>query len=96
VDILKQRVEMLKEEKERLFGKLSEFSFLLPFPSCANFILCQVQGHEARELQKHLAQRGILVRYFDTPDLKDYLRISVGLPQHTDLLLRALKNLPGR
>lgn len=96
VDILKQRVEMLKEEKERLFDRLSEFSFLLPFPSCANFILCQVRGHEARELQKHLAQRGILVRYFDTPELKDYLRISVGLPQHTDLLLRALKDLPGR
>jgi len=33
------------------------------------------------------------VRHFDTPLLRGYLRISVGLPEHTDALLRALKDL---
>ncbi|MCH7511346.1 MAG: hypothetical protein IIB19_03155 [Chloroflexi bacterium] len=42
-----------------------------------------------------LAQRGIFVRYFDTPRLRDCLRISVGLPDHTDRLLEALQELGG-
>ena len=96
VDILKKRVEKLREERERLFAKLSELDFLFPLPSEANFILCQVRGYGAEEVQRYLAQEGILVRYFDTPKLKHYLRISVGLPEHTDALLLALKGLPGQ
>jgi histidinol-phosphate aminotransferase len=96
VDILMKRVEKLREERKRLFAKLSELDFLFPFPSEANFILCQVRGYGAEEVQRYLAQEGILVRYFDTPKLKHYLRISVGLPEHTDALLLALKDLPGQ
>jgi histidinol-phosphate/aromatic aminotransferase/cobyric acid decarboxylase-like protein len=32
----------------------------------------------------------VLVRYFDTPDLRDALRISVGTPDECDALLAAL------
>jgi len=40
-----------------------------------------------------LQKRGISVRYFDTPGLKDYLRISVGRPEDTDALVKALKEV---
>ena len=36
---------------------------------------------------------GIFVRYFDTSALKDCLRISVGKPEDTDALVRALKEV---
>ena len=49
----------------------------------------------ARAVYDQLAQRGIFVRYFDTPRLRDCLRISVGLPSHTDRLLGALQEQGG-
>ncbi len=49
----------------------------------------------ARAVYDQLARRGIFVRYFDTPRLRDCLRISVGLPDHTDRLLEALQELGG-
>ena len=80
-------------ERGQLFSRLGEISYLEPFPSQANFILCKVMGREAGGLKKALASRGILVRYFNKPGLRQYIRISVGKPEHTNALLTALKEL---
>ena len=58
-------------ERQRLFAGLQAISFLRPYPSQANFILCQVVRIEARELKQQLAQCGILVRYFNKPGLQN-------------------------
>jgi histidinol-phosphate aminotransferase len=68
-------------------------SFLKPFPSRANFILCRVTGKDAETIYHQLRKRGISVRYFDTPLLRNYLRISVGKPEHTDALIAELKSI---
>ena len=91
VDLLRERVASLVRERERLYRELARVRFLRPYPSQANFLLCRVEGLEARSVRDRLAERGIFVRYFDTPLLRGYLRISVGLPEHTDALLRALE-----
>ena len=93
LDYLKAGIKAVISERERLFGKLEKLSLLEPLPSKANFILCKIIGGNARGLYQRLQDRGILVRYFDTPRLKSYLRISVGKPEHTDALLQALKEL---
>jgi histidinol-phosphate aminotransferase len=93
VDVLRERVASLVRERERLYRGLALVPFLRPYPSQANFLLCRVEGLEARSVRDRLAERGILVRHFDTPLLRGYLRISVGLPEHTDALLRALGDL---
>lgn len=59
-------------------------------PSQANFVLARFAGAQAGQIQKRLKERGVLVRYFDTPDLRDALRISVGTPEECDALLAAL------
>jgi len=94
VDLLRERVASLVRERQRLYRGLERVAFLRPYPSQANFLLCRVEGLEARWVRDRLAERGIFVRHFDTPLLRGYLRISVGLPEHTDALLRALKDLP--
>jgi histidinol dehydrogenase len=86
-------VDALIAERERLIGALRAVPFLEPRPSQANFVLCKVRGRDAAQLKASLAQAGILVRFFDKPGLKDYIRISVGKPEHTDALLAALKGL---
>lgn len=88
-------VNRIREERARLYGLLESIPFLHPAPSQANFILCRVEGRSARELKETLASQGILVRYYDTAYLKDYIRVSVGRPQDSDALLAALNNLSG-
>lgn len=84
----------LRQERERLQRELGRLSFLQPYPSCANFVLCRVLDRSARELKETLAaQYGILVRYFDSPGLRDHIRISAGRPQDTSSLLEALAAL---
>lgn len=93
MDDLKNVVELLKAERERLFSALQEIPSLQPYPTQSNFILCRVRGQDAAVLKKRLAEKhGIFIRYFDKPNLRDYIRISVGRPQDTDALLEALKS----
>jgi histidinol-phosphate aminotransferase len=42
-----------------------------------------------------LQEKGILVRYFDEPRVRNYIRISVGKPEHTDALFKALREIGG-
>ncbi|MDD5510276.1 MAG: histidinol-phosphate transaminase [Dehalococcoidales bacterium] len=93
LDYLMDNVRAIIAERERLFNELKKFKFLEPFPSRANFILCSVLGAMAGELCDKLQRRGIQVRYFNTPVLKNYIRISVGKPEHTDILIRALQKI---
>ncbi len=94
VDCLMGRVKALITERERLFSELKKLKWLKPFPSQANFILCLVLAG-ARQLQQELENRGILVRYFDEPLLRDCIRISVGRPEENDILFETLNELGG-
>ena len=90
---LQENVQKIVEERERLYQALREFDFLEPYPSQANFILARVIGKDAAELKAGLAEQGILIRYFNTPDLRDHVRISVGTPSQTSVLLKVLSAL---
>lgn len=94
-DYLMGRVKAIITERERLFDKLKRLKWLKPFPSQANFILCQVLSCDAKRLRRKLQDKGILVRYFDEPRLQNFIRISVGKPEHTDALIRALQEIGG-
>lgn len=84
-------VSTLVAERERLLVGLRQIPYLLPYPTHANFILCQVIGQDAAQLKAELAnQHGIFIRYFNKPGLKDCIRISVGKREQMDALLKAL------
>ncbi len=89
-DYLMETVKSLVHERSRLFTKLQGFDFLRPYPTQANFILCRVANGKAQRIHQGLQQRGIFLRYFDTPLLKDCIRVSVGKPEHTDALISAV------
>lgn len=92
-DTLQERVRAIVAERERLFQDLSSIPWLRPYPSRANFLLCRVEGVEAREVWRRLQSKGIFIRYIDTRLLRNCLRISVGRPEHTDRLLEALRQI---
>jgi histidinol-phosphate aminotransferase len=93
IDYLMGNVRAIVAERERLFTELKGIKFLIPFPSKANFILCYVMNGKASEVCQELTRKGIMVRYFDTPLLRDSIRISVGKPEHTDALIKALREI---
>jgi histidinol-phosphate aminotransferase len=94
LDYLSSVVELLKSERNRLYAQLARIPFLHSFPSQANFILCRVlKPFTALEIKSSLMAQGILVRYYNTPYLQDYIRVSVGKPEQTDSLIAALTNL---
>ena len=94
MDELKEVVELLKHERERLLQALEKIPFLEPYPTQSNFILCRVLGRDATQLKARLAHEyGIFIRYFDKPGLRDHIRISVGRPEDTDILVKALQSM---
>ncbi|MCY3742410.1 MAG: histidinol-phosphate transaminase [Candidatus Poribacteria bacterium] len=93
VSQLQENVQKIVAERGRLYAALQAFDFLEPYPSEANFILSRVIGRDAAVLKTTLAERGILIRYFDTPRLQNHVRVSVGTPAQTSRLLEALSTL---
>ena len=93
VSYLMEKVKAIITERERLFQELERLGWLKPFPSQANFIFCSVLKGDASKLQQRLQQRGILIRYFNLPRLQNSIRISVGKPEDTDTLVKALQEL---
>jgi len=85
---------LLLQERERLYNLLKGIPFLKPFPSHANFILCEVtQGKDAKKIKEDLAKMGVMIRHYDKKELKGYIRISVGKPDHTDALMKGIEAL---
>jgi len=92
-DVLLQRVRTIVEERVRLEGFLHGLPGIHVFPSKGNFLLCRINTMPAKQVQEHLARRGLFVRYFSTPPIQDCVRITVGLPEHTDRIVAALSEV---
>lgn len=90
---LHEKVQLLVAERERLFAELGTISYLNPFPSRSNFILCRVIGRDAQTLKRDLEKEGVLVRYFNKPGLDNCIRISAGRPEETNKLIAALQKM---
>ena len=90
---LMEFVRLLVEERERMHEQMAAIPWLRPYPSAGNFILCEVSGMAAKDVRDQLRQRGILIRYFDSPGLRNCVRISVGKPLDTDRVIAALNEI---
>jgi histidinol-phosphate aminotransferase len=90
---LEMHVARMVSERERLADLLAEVPYLRPYPSQSTYVLCRVVGREAHALKTDLEREGILIRYYNTPRLRDHIRISVGRPEQTDAVIRTLRDL---
>jgi histidinol-phosphate aminotransferase len=92
-DYLLGTVKKMITERSRLMAALEKIDYLNPVPSHANFILCEVTGGNAKLIQDEMENRGILIRYYNTPLLSNYVRFSVGKPEQTDRIIEALHEI---
>ena len=75
--------------RDRLIAELRGRGFTV-LDSETNFVLARRPGVNLEPLYLQLKSQGVLVRYFNTAELFDALRISVGTDAEVDALLAAL------
>lgn len=65
-------------------------------PSQANFILVRPPAFAARTWLERLRERNILVRWFGTPELRQYLRITIGTDSEARAVVAAARAILSR
>jgi histidinol-phosphate aminotransferase len=78
--------------REALSRELTRLGFRV-LPSQTNFILAQPPGFPAEVWLQKLRDRKILVRWFSAPEVRDYLRITIGTPTEAAALVRAVREI---
>ncbi|WP_296403787.1 histidinol-phosphate transaminase [Psychrobacter sp.] len=90
VEYFEQTCRQVIELRQQLVSDLNELGFSV-LPSQANFIFARPQQGNASEIAQALREQGVIVRYFDKPRIKEYLRITVGTTEQNQRLIEALK-----
>ena len=78
--------------RDWLSRQLTELGFRVA-PSQTNFIFVRPPDFAAQEWQARLRAAKILVRWFEAPEVKDYLRITIGTPAEAEALVKAARKL---
>ena len=87
-----ERTAQVVRTRQRTALALRDMGFAVT-DSQANFLFVHHPQVPAKTLLDGLRERGILVRWFDRPRIRDYLRITVGTDGEMDALTAALKEL---
>ena len=82
------RVIATRERSKKVLSSLG-FSFA---DSQTNFLFVRHEKAQARDLFQALRRAGIIVRYFDSPRIDNYLRITIGTDEQMDVLFDFLKS----
>jgi len=78
--------------REVLTCELAQLGFVV-LPSQTNFILARPPKFPARVWLQKLRDRKILVRWFSAPEVRDYLRITIGTEAEAAALVKAAKQI---
>jgi len=76
--------------REELSRSLTKLGFRV-LPSQTNFILAKPPLFAAKDWLQKLREKKILVRWFSQPEVKDYLRITIGTPAEAEAMVRTVK-----
>lgn len=91
---MRGNVARIRATRKVLTAELQERGFVV-MPSETNFLWCKPRSVPAEKLFRALREQRILIRHFAGGATADYLRITIGRPDETDLLLAALDRIPG-
>lgn len=93
---LRTTIRRIRLERLRMYRALRKLNFVRPLESKANYLLVRVLHGTSAALVEWLEEDGIFIRRYPSPDLADYVRISVGRPEDTDRLVRRMTLLAQR
>lgn len=78
------------ETREDVTEKLVKLGFKV-LPSSANFLFAAHESVPAEELFMMLREKHIYVRYFKSPRINNYLRITIGTPEQMEVFLKEVE-----
>ena len=88
----REKIIKTREEAKKRF---IELGFNFP-DSMANFVFVSHKSVPAKEIFEALMEEGIYVRYFDSPRIDNYLRITIGTDEEMDVLFNFLEKTQPR
>ena len=91
---MKRNAARIQRSRQRLASGLKRLGYQV-YPSHTNFILARQRDKNLKPVYEELKRRKILVRYFDTPGLRDCLRITVGTPKEITGFIERAGGDPG-
>jgi len=80
------------ETREVSARRLKALGFQLT-ESKANFLFARHPNLPRKDCYSKLKERGILVRHFDEPRIRDYIRITVGTLEEMEILIKTLNDI---
>lgn len=92
INYYKENFRRIIRTRERLRDALTSLGFDV-LPSASNFLFARPPRFPASDWLGRLREHRILVRWFNSPQTRNYLRISVGSDQETDRLLEAVREI---
>ncbi|MFO7918323.1 MAG: histidinol-phosphate transaminase [Anaerolineae bacterium] len=93
VDQALDAVAEIVAERRELLEILRQISFLRVYESEANYILCRVEEMAVETIREAMEARGIILRYYEKPRLRNHIRITVGTPMQDRAVILVLQEL---
>ncbi|MBH5320529.1 histidinol-phosphate transaminase [Paenibacillus sp. GSMTC-2017] len=91
-DYFKETTEKVIRTRDRVMDQLLGMGFIAT-DSKANFVFISHPAIAAEQLFIQLREKGVLVRYFASPRIDNYLRVSIGTDEEMDTFIGALKEV---
>ena len=88
-DYFRRNVRTIMENRAWTKEKLEELGFFV-LPSSTNFVFAKTDRISGGDLYQKLKDRGILVRHFTAPRLKEYNRITIGSMEQMQALVETV------
>ena len=89
---VQKHVQIIVDEREKLYQAMQQIDRLHVYPSKANFLLFKVD--DGQGVLKSLQDKGVLVRNMGSyPLLANHLRVTVGTPEENQIFLEGIKEV---
>jgi len=92
-EFLLAKAHSIAAERDRMRAMLSKVPGVKPWPGHANFVLCQLPEGMGKRVYDGLLRKGIFIRRYSDSRLRDFIRITAGVPEHTDAVVKALQQV---
>ena len=97
LDLIKEKIESLKEERAALIRRLNEMEGVQPFNSETNFVLMNLTEMSSDEAYRRLLDQGIIVRNIGRVlNLENCIRVTVAPHPIMERFLKAFRRIIGR
>lgn len=95
LDYYRANIRTIIKTRDELSRELTNLGFSV-IPSVTNFIFTRPPRMAAVKWYEALRQRNILVRWFDQPVVRDYLRITIGTAEQMEQFLSGVRQILAR